>query len=71
MRSYVPAPAVEEKDTMLRLLLVALVIGGAFVACEFVGAVLENRAQARHVVEENANPALAVTPPSLTPEARD
>ena len=56
---------------MHRLLLVALVICGAFVASEFVGAVLQDRAQARHVVEEDANPAVAVTPPSLTPEARD
>ena len=55
---------------MLRLLAVALVIGGAFVACAFAGAVLQNRAQARHAVEEHANPAVAVTPPSLFPETR-
>lgn len=56
---------------MLRLLGVALVIVVAFVACEFAGAVLENRAQALHAVEESTNPAVALTPPSLTPEARD
>ena len=56
---------------MVRLLGVALVVVAAFVACEFAGSVLENRAQARHVVEENATPAVAVMPPSLTPEARD
>ena len=56
---------------MVRLLGVALVIAAAFVACEFAGSVLENRAQARHAVEENANPAVAVTPPSLVPETRD
>ena len=53
---------------MFRLLLVALVIGGAFVASEFAGAVLQNHAQALHVAEESANPAVAATPPSLVPE---
>ena len=56
---------------MVRLLGVALVICVAFVACEFAGAVLQNRAQALHVAEERANPTVAATPPSLVLEARD
>ena len=56
---------------MLRLLAVALVISVAFVASLFVGTVLENRAQALHASEERSNPAIAVSPPSLTPETRD
>ena len=56
---------------MVRLLGVALVIVAAFVACEFAGSVLEYRAQALHAVEESTNPAVAATPPSPTPEARD
>jgi hypothetical protein len=53
---------------MVRLLAVALVICVAFVACEFAGAVLQNRAQALRAVEESTNPAVAATPPSLVPE---
>ena len=55
---------------MLRLLTLALVICVAFVACEFAGAVLEHRALALRAAEESANPAVAVTPPSLVPETR-
>ena len=55
---------------MLRLLTVALVICVAFVACEFAGAVLQQRALALRAQEETANPAVAVTPPSLVPETR-
>ena len=71
MRSYVLTPTVGEKGVMLRLLTVALVICVAFVACEFAGSVLENRAQALRAAEETANPAVAVTPPSLVPEMRN
>lgn len=56
---------------MLRLLTVALVICMAFVACEFAGAVLENRAQALRAAEEQASPAVATSPPSLVPETRN
>ena len=56
---------------MLRLLIVALVTVAAFVACEFAGSVLENRAVALRAVQEQANPAVAVTPPSLVPETRN
>ena len=56
---------------LIKLLLVALVMVVAFVACEFAGAVLQNRAQALHAVEESANPAVAVTPPSLVPQTPD
>lgn len=55
---------------MLRLLAVVLVIGGAFAASQFVGAVLEGRAIAEHAADERDNPAPAVAeaPRSLTPE---
>jgi hypothetical protein len=56
---------------MLRLLAVASIIGVAFVASMFVGSVLENRAEALHASQERANPAIAVSPPPLTPETRD
>jgi hypothetical protein len=56
---------------MRRLLLVALIIGAAFLGTAFVGSVLQNRAQALHASEERANPALAVSPPTPTPETSD
>ena len=55
---------------MVRLLGVAFVIVVAFVACEFAGSVLQNRAQALRAAEERAHPAVAVSPPSLVPETR-
>jgi len=47
-----------------------LVVGGAFVASQFVGAVLESRAIAEHAADERDNPAASVAeaPRSLTPE---
>ncbi len=56
---------------MLRLLTVAFVICVAFVACEFAGAVLQNRAVALRAAQHTANPAVATTPPSLVPETRN
>lgn len=55
---------------MLRLLAVVLVIGGAYAASQFVGAVLEKRAIAEHAAMERADPArsIAAAPTSLTPE---
>lgn len=47
---------------MYRLLLVALVIGFAFVASAFFGSVLERRAQDRRAMQEHESPAIAVTP---------
>jgi len=57
---------------MLRLLAVVLVVGGAFAASQFVGAVLESRAIAEHAADERDNPAASVAdaPRSLTPETR-
>lgn len=57
---------------MFKVLAVVLVVGGAFVASRFVGAVLENRAIAEHAAQERAHPArsLAESPPPLTPETR-
>ena len=55
---------------MVRLLIVAVVLVGAFVACEFAGSVLQSRAVALRTVREQATPAVAVTPPALVPETR-
>ena len=55
---------------MVRLLAVALVLCVAFVMCAFTGAVLQKRALDLRAAEESANPAVAVTPPSLVPETR-
>lgn len=55
---------------MYRLLQVALVLCIAYVASEFFGAVLQRRAENERAMQERQSPALAVTPPSLTPETR-
>jgi hypothetical protein len=57
---------------MFKVLAVVLVVGGAFVASRFVGAVLENRAIAEHAAQERTHPArsLAESPLPLTPETR-
>jgi hypothetical protein len=49
-----------------------LVIVAALAVTEFVGTVLEDRADAIHAARERANPnnaSLAERPPSLTPES--
>ena len=56
---------------MLRLLQIALLIGGAVVVIEFVGGALENRANSLQAIHENSKPAVAVAPPSLVPQTRD
>jgi hypothetical protein len=56
---------------VFRLLQIALLIGGAVVVIEFVGAALEQRANTLHAVHESATSALAVAPPSLVPETRN
>ena len=56
---------------MLRLLQIALLIGGAVVAIEFVGAALEHRATTLQAMHEGSKPELAVAPPSLVPETRN
>lgn len=52
-----------------QLLVVALVIGIAFVASEFIGSVLERRAIALRAVQEQEKPALAATPSGRDPTA--
>jgi hypothetical protein len=55
---------------MYRLLMVAFVLCVAFVACEFAGAVLQQRAQDRRAMEEREVPsAVAVTPSGRGPTA--
>jgi hypothetical protein len=56
---------------MLRLLQIALLVGGAVVAIEFVGAALENRANSLHAMHESSRTSLATAPPSLVPETRN
>jgi hypothetical protein len=56
---------------LLRLLVVVLVIGGAFVASLFFGTVLEKRAiSEREAIVRDQPAGLATAPPSLTPETK-
>lgn len=52
---------------MYRIVALALVVGGAYVASLFVGSVLENRAIARHAALEHGAPSPGVAEASSSP----